>query len=42
MKKLTDHSMKSIIPILRDKEEALKLSQLYKTLFSASAKLHKG
>lgn len=43
MKKLTDHSMKSVIPILRDEEEALKLSpQLYKTLFITSAKLHKG
>lgn len=43
LKKLTDYSMKSVIPILRHKEEALKLlSQLYETLFITSTKLHKG
>lgn len=42
MKELTDHSMKSVISILRDEEKALKLSQLYKTLLSTSARLHKG
>lgn len=41
MKKLTDPSIKSAMYPLTDEKEALKLSQLHKTLFSTSAKLHK-